>query len=103
MPVTARLPRKFYETFGDQIANELVEWFNAVDLTYRSDLRDLNEANFGRFDAKLEQRTAELRAELQAGFARLEAALAAQRADLVKWMFLFWAGTALTVVGLLKF
>ena len=28
MPVTARLSRKFYETFGDQIANELVEWFN---------------------------------------------------------------------------
>jgi len=125
MPVTAKLSRKFYETFGDQIANELVEWFNAVDLTYRSDLRDLNEANFARFDAKLgqrvaeveakmdagfaradaklEQRTAELRAEMQAGFARLEAALAAQRADLVKWMFLFWAGTALTVVGLLKF
>ena len=133
VPVTAKLSRKFYETFGDQIANELVEWFNQVDLTYRSDLRDLNESNFARFDAKLEQRVAELRAEMQegfaradakleqrvaqldakidrvaaeldlkvqTGFARLETALAAQRADLIKWMFLFWAGTALTVIGL---
>jgi hypothetical protein len=32
------------------------EWFNMVDATYRSDLRELNELNFVRFDAKLEQR-----------------------------------------------
>lgn len=26
MPVTARLSRKFYERFGDDLTNELVEW-----------------------------------------------------------------------------
>jgi hypothetical protein len=30
---------------GEDIANELVDWFNAVDLTYRTDLRELNELN----------------------------------------------------------
>ncbi len=35
MPVTARLSRKFYEKLGDDLANELVEWFNMVDATYR--------------------------------------------------------------------
>src|SRR5438552_2936287 len=59
MPVTVKLSRKFYETFGDEIANELVEWFNQVDATYRGELRELNELNFARFDAKLEQRVAE--------------------------------------------
>lgn len=59
MPVTAKLSRKFYETFGDDIANELVEWFNTVDASYRLDLREFNDANFARFDAKLEQRLAE--------------------------------------------
>ena len=85
MPVTARLSRRFYERFGDEIANELVEWFNQVDLTYRTELRELFDTQFGRFDAKLEQRMAEL------------------RADLLKWMFLFWATTALGVIGLVKF
>ena len=47
------------------MANELVDWFNAVDLTYRTDLRELNELNYARFDAKLEQRLAELRSELR--------------------------------------
>jgi hypothetical protein len=64
VPVTARLSKRFYDVLGEDIANELVAWFNAVDLTYRADLRELNELNFARFDAKLEQRLAELRAEL---------------------------------------
>ena len=58
MPVTAKLSRKFYETFGDEIATELVEWFNAVDATYRSELKEINELNLARFDAKLEEHAA---------------------------------------------
>ena len=77
MPVTAKLSRKFYETFGDELANEFVEWFNSVDTTYRAELRDLNELNAARLDAKL----AELKSEL------------------LKWMFLFWAPTALATIG----
>ena len=96
MPVTAKLSRKFYETFGDDIANELVEWFNQVDATYRADLRELNELNFGRFDAKLEQRLAELKGELRTEIAQ---GLAGVETRLVRWMFTFWAPTALAIVA----
>ena len=82
MPVTAKLSRRFYETFGDEIANELVEWLNSVDATYRADLRELNEVNFSRFDAKLGQRTAELRQEMEGGFARADAKLEQRTAEL---------------------
>jgi hypothetical protein len=87
MPVTAVLSRKFYEKFGEDITNELVNWFNSVDATYRADLRELNELNFARFDAKLEQRLAEFRAEL------------AEVKSGVKWMLAFWAPTALAVIS----
>jgi len=93
MPVTAKLSRGFYEKLGDELANELVEWFNQVDATYRTDLRELNELNFARFDAKLEQRVAELRAEIRVGLQTLET-------KLIRWMFLFWIGQAATTVGL---
>jgi len=114
VPVTARLSNRFYDVFGEEIATELVDWFNQVDGTYRADLRELNELNFAGFDAKLEQRIAELRAELreeinglrkdtESGFARsdarLEQRLAQVKSDLVKWMFAFWAPTALAVIG----
>jgi len=78
MPVTAKLSRKFYEKFGDDLTNELVDWRNKVDATYRTELRDLNELNFGRFDAKLE-----------ALESRLEARMAVFEARIIRWMFLF--------------
>ncbi len=46
-----------------------MDWFNQVDETYRTDLRDLNELNFSRFDAKLEQRLAEADAKWERRFA----------------------------------
>src|SRR2546430_11535508 len=82
MPVTAKLSRKFYEKFGDDITNELVDWFNKVDATYRSDLRELNEVNFARFDARLEQRAAQLDAKIEQLRAELKAALTALEARL---------------------
>ncbi len=93
MPVTAKLSRKFYEKFGDDITNELVDWFNQVDATYKSDLRELNELNFARFETTLE-------AEIATAVARLESRMAAFEARIIKWMFLFWVGQAVTTVGL---
>lgn len=104
MPVTARLSLKFYEKLGEDIATELVEWFNQVDATYRADLRELNELNFARFDAKLEQRVADLRREIGVSLGELRAEfhreLGAAKAELIKWMFVFWAPAALALIGL---
>ena len=105
MPVTARLSKRFYEVLGEDVTNELVDWFNAVDLTYRTDLRQLNELNFARFDAKLEQRLAQLRAELRQEMAELRIEFRTElhglRADLLRWMFGFWVTTLLTLAGLM--
>jgi len=91
MPVTAKLSRKFYERFGDDLTNELVEWFNQVDATYRSELRETNDLNWARFESRLAQGIAEVRADL----ARLET-------KVIRWMFLFWVGTLGTLIALLK-
>jgi hypothetical protein len=123
VPVTAKLSRKFYETLGEDVANELVEWFNQVDATYRSDLRELNELNFSRFDAKLEQRLAESESRLdrrlaemdmrwerrlaemdvrwEGRLADLRAEIREVRADLIKWMFIFVTGSTFTVLGVM--
>ena len=82
MPVTAKLSREFYDRFGDKVVNELVGLLNDVDATFKAELREQNDRNLTLFDAKLEQRLAELKAEL------------------VKWMFLFWLGTVATMLGL---
>jgi streptomycin 6-kinase len=64
-------------------------------------LRELNELNFSRFDAKLEQRIVELDARLERHIAQFSNQLSEVKADLIQWMFAFWAPTALAVVMLL--
>lgn len=106
MPVTAKLSRRFYEALREDVTNEQVDWFNAVDATYKADLRDLIEVQALRFRAELQQALAEtradVRAELHAGFALLRVEMANLRADLIKWMLLFWVGTVgVTLAGVL--
>ena len=71
MPVTAKFSEAFYKAFGHKQVDELVDWCNQVDATYRSEFRELFDVNFARLDAKLEQRIAELRAELRQETAEL--------------------------------
>jgi len=59
-----------------------VNWFNAVDATYRGELRDLNESNFARFDAKLEQRLTTLRSDLDTKWTERWTALDAKMGEL---------------------
>src|SRR5438093_144257 len=102
MPVTAKLSRRFYEQLGDELANELVDWFNAVDVTYRSDLRELNEMNFVRFEAKLDQRLAERDAKWDQRFADLRVEMGKMKVELIRWMFAFWIGQVVALAALLR-
>ena len=131
MPVTAKFSEEFYERLGHDVADELVDWFNTVDATYRSDLRDLFQGQFlslrheiaQRFaasderlvalEAKLERRISEFRSELREEIAGLETRLNHRidglRVDmhrmetrLIRSMVAMWAGTIGTMIALLR-
>ena len=59
-------------------------------VTERFERRLIEEC--GRLRAEMTSLRAELRADFRVG-------LAEQRADFIKWSFLFWIGQAVTVVG----
>ena len=118
MPVTVKLSERFYQKFGHDLVDEMVNWFNQMDAAYRGDLRELNDVNFARFDAKLEQRLAQFESKVEQKLAQFESkleqrvtestaalrteirtGLADQRADLIKWMFAFWVGNVATTAG----
>jgi hypothetical protein len=98
MPLSARLSRKLYETFGDDAAHDMVDWMQQID-AQRSELRELNEANFARFAALLNEKFGELRGEfssqshrLEMRIDQLEIKLEQRSADLIRWSFVFWVG-----------
>ena len=53
MPITAKLSNKLYEKLGDDVTNELVEWLNLVDTSYRQEFKDLFDANFHRLESEM--------------------------------------------------
>jgi len=89
LPVTAKLSRRFYEKLGDDVATELVDWFNAVDSEYRAHLERMNDVNWERFRAELRASIAELRAEMHQ-------AIAGQN----KFLFGYWLTTMLALAGM---
>lgn len=118
MPIAAKFSEAFYQKFGHQETGELVEYLNTIDATYRTQLERLNDANWSRVEsriaqaeAKLEQRYSQMDARLDQFQDRLEQLearlddrldkrLAELKAELLKWMFLFWVGTIGTVIGI---
>jgi hypothetical protein len=112
MPVTDVLLQRLRRVLGAEATNDLVTWVDHSTARDIAQLRELADVHYGRFDARLEQRLAEyegrLRAEMAQGLAALRVEMgvlrtdmASQRADLVKWMFVFWAGTVLPLAGLM--
>lgn len=100
MPVTAKLSQAFYDRLGHDVADELVDWFNQVDASYRSDLRELNELNFARFDARQEQRFAEFARAIERQIAKLALDVKDQQVVQMRWMIGIWMVVAFAVMGL---
>lgn len=105
MPVTARLLHRLRETLGDEASDDLLAWWEEGATVNRAAVREIADLYFQRFDAHLERRLAELgaelRTELRSEIGRVEKDLANQRADLLKWMFMFWIGTVVPLAGLM--
>ena len=128
MPVTARLSHKLYEAFGEEAGADMVGWMQHME-AQRAELRELNELNFGRFEARLSElsrhmdarftqvdarfaqvdaRFTQLEDTMDARFAqfeativgRLEAKIEQRTADLMKWSFVFWCGAVAAVAAL---
>ena len=111
MPIAAKLSRRLYETFGDEAAEAMVDWMVQVE-AQRAELRELNDANFARIDARfgefrqelrsdiagLRADFAQLREEMRTGFAQADAKLERRIGDLMKWSLVFWIGSTVTLV-----
>lgn len=104
MPIAAKFSEAFYQKFGHEATGELVEYLNTIDATYRSELERLNDLNWTRVEDRIALVETRLEARINQVESRLESRfdqrIAELRAELLKWMFLFWLGTIGTVIAL---
>jgi len=123
MPASARLIQKLRETLGNEATGDLVAWVNEGGSVDRAELREVADLYLGRLDVRLDERFASFEArmegrltgsearldgritstrdEIRLEIAGLRTVVAEQGRDLMKWMFIFWAGTILPLAGLI--
>ena len=89
MPLTTRLVQRLHDVLGEEATDDLFAWWQETARVNRGEIREVADLYFARFEARLEKGLAEVRAEM-----------AGERADLIKWMFIFWAGTVIPLAGL---
>ncbi len=101
--VAINITKNLREKLGDEGSEELVQILNQINAAQIAEMERLNGQTFEKFqtelsktreilEAKIESTKTELRGEFKSGMAEL-------RADLIKWMFIFWASAILTIVA----
>jgi hypothetical protein len=93
MAIAAKLSRKLYATLGSEAAEAMVDWMQQVE-TQRSELRELSDVSFARIDARF----GETLAQIDLRFAEARAHTDLRFAELMKWSFVFWVGSTVTLV-----
>lgn len=89
MALSPHLRHRLHEALGAAAAEDLVSWIEEND-SVRADVAELRhemQLGFARIEAKLEQ--VPLRAEMEKRFA-----------DLLKWSFVFWVGAVGAIAAL---
>ncbi|MBX3148493.1 MAG: hypothetical protein KF785_17135 [Gemmatimonadales bacterium] len=82
MPVMPKLSRRFYEVLGEDVVDQMAEWFNQMGEAYRADWRLYHDAGFGRSNAKLEHRLSELEHQIERRFSAIDLELYRKFADM---------------------
>ena len=83
MPIVITIPKAIREKLGDEGAEALTELFNKIEERSKEDIIELAEQ---RFEKRL---------------AQLDVKIERVRADLIKWMFIFWVGQVGVLIGIL--
>jgi hypothetical protein len=89
VPITPRLSQKLQQTLGGQEGAEFVNWMHEMDARV-SDVA--THGDLAQLRADLRADFAEMRQEMQVGFAALETRFERRISDLIKWSFVFWVG-----------
>lgn len=99
------IPKILREKLSDEGAEALVELLDKTGTRSEESMLDRAEDKFenrvAQLEVKLEKRFAELETKFEKRFAQLEVKIAESRADIIRWMFIFWIGQFASIVGVL--
>ena len=86
------------EKLGEDGVNALLEVIEEERERTRDNLFQLLEERFAR---RLAEEIGKLRSEMYEEIGKLRAEMHSMKADLIKWMFVFWVSQTLVIIGVI--
>jgi hypothetical protein len=86
--IAITVSKNLREKLGEEGTQEFVSLLNQINTAQLEEMERLNGRTFEKFQQELKLLSSEL-----------DKKLAEQRADLLKWMFIFWSTTIITIVA----
>lgn len=83
------MPEALRSTLGEQAAKELVDLFNNAN-------NSVKESTLETASDRFEKRLSEFKGEVKTEISTV-------RADMIKWMFIFWVSQIAIIITLIKF
>lgn len=105
------IPKPLRDKLGEDASESLVEFINEATRDARENIILLAEERFegkltteaSRLRTDLDKRITEEVAKLRVEMGALRTDIASSKAEIIKWIFLFWIGQLVVIAGLLKF
>jgi len=99
------VPKPLREKLGDEATDALVDLINQANGQVKGDVLTFVEEKFERRlseeVAKLDVKISQEGAKLDGRISRLEVSITEVKADLIRWMFIFWVGQLGAILGIL--
>ncbi|MBF0555910.1 MAG: hypothetical protein HQK96_15405 [Nitrospirae bacterium] len=92
--------RSIRERLGDEASEAFAALINDIDLGARKDAIAIAEE---RFERRLVEESSKLRLEIEKVRSELSSEISNSKAEIIKWMFLFWIGQTAAIFAIIKF
>lgn len=114
MTTVVAVPKTVREKLGDDVAQDLLEFLNILIDEKRQEIskeehyeREKQENRFekqlGATESRLIKEGESIRSELKEDISNLRSELkvdiAQSKSEIIKWMFIFWTGSVVTILG----
>ena len=110
MADVAAVPKSLREKLGDDGSNDLVEFLNIFmdqkrqeitkeEFHEREKLELRFEKGLGETESRLTKKMDNGHSELKIDIEKVNVHVEKSKAEIIKWMFIFWSGTVITILG----
>jgi hypothetical protein len=96
--IAITVPKNLRAKLGEAGSQEFVALLNQINTAQLEEMERLNGRTFEKFQHELDRTRETLSNQIEKLGIEFDKKLAVQRADLIKWMFIFWSTTILSVV-----